>query len=66
MMQQVLEEQGAYEYLDSKPETIAAKEHRPAYATDGDYFSKPNVEEIFDRIYQMMGEVDPQKFPPLY
>ncbi len=66
MMQKVLEEQGAYEYLDSKPETICAKEHRPAYATDGDYFSKPNVEDIFERIYKMMGEVDPQKFPTIY
>lgn len=66
MLQKIVEEQDAYQFLDSKPETITAKEHRPAYATDGDYFSKPNAEEIFDRIYNMMGEVDPQKFPGIY
>lgn len=66
MMQKVVEEQRAYQYLDSQPLTIAAKEHRPAYASDGDYFSKPNVETIFDSIYAMMRESDPQKFPSLY
>lgn len=66
MMQKVIEEQGAYEYLDSKPLCITAKEHRPAYGSDGDYFSKPNPEEIFDKIYEMMGEVEPERFPPLY
>lgn len=66
MMQKVVEEQRAYQYLDSQPLTIAAKEHRPAYASDGDYFSKPNVETIFDSIYEMMRESDPQKFPSLY
>jgi pyruvate/2-oxoglutarate/acetoin dehydrogenase E1 component len=66
MMQQVLEVQDGYQYLDSKPVTITAKEHRPAYASDGDYFSKPNSEEIFERVYQMMVEVNPQRYPPLY
>jgi pyruvate/2-oxoglutarate/acetoin dehydrogenase E1 component/TPP-dependent pyruvate/acetoin dehydrogenase alpha subunit len=66
MMQQVLEVQDGYQYLDSKPVTITAKEHRPAYASDGDYFSKPNSEEIFERIYQLMAEVNPQRFPSLY
>lgn len=66
MMQQVLEVQGAYQYLDSQPITITAKEHRPAYASDGDYFSKPNPEEVFERVYAMMREVDPDKFPQLY
>jgi 2-oxoisovalerate dehydrogenase E1 component len=66
MMQQVLEVQGAYNYLDSKPLTITAKEHRPAYASDGDYFTKPNAEDIFEKIYGLMREVDPEKFPPLY
>jgi 2-oxoisovalerate dehydrogenase E1 component len=66
MMQQVLEVQNAYQYLDSKPITITAKEHRPAYASDGDYFSKPNSEDVFERVYQLMSEVNPQKFPPLY
>jgi hypothetical protein len=62
----VIEEQGAYQYLDSAPLTIAAKDHRPAYATDGDYFSKPNIEEVIDKIYAMMRESDPNKFPAIY
>jgi len=66
MMQQVLEEQNAYQYLDSAPITITAKEHRPAYASDGDYFTKPNPEEVFERVYALMVEVDPDKFPSLY
>jgi 2-oxoisovalerate dehydrogenase E1 component len=66
MMQQVLEVQNAYQYLDSKPLTITAKEHRPAYASDGDYFSKPNPETVFETVYQCMSEADPEKFPGLY
>ncbi|GCC51685.1 transketolase [Chryseotalea sanaruensis] len=66
MMQKVVEEQGAYRYLDSQPLTIAAKEHRPAYASDGDYFSKPNPETVFDKIYAMMQEAEPERFPAIY
>ena len=66
MMQEVLEKQNAYQYLDSKPITITGKEHRPAYASDGDYFTKPNAEEVFERVYAIMRESDPEKFPPLY
>lgn len=66
MMQQVLEGQNGYAYLDAKPITITGKEHRPAYASDGDYFSKPNAEEIFEKVYAVMQEADPQKYPPLY
>ncbi len=66
MMQKVLEEQGAYQFLDSRPRTIAAKEHRPAYGSDGDYFSKPNSEEVFDVVYEVMSEADPSSFRPLY
>lgn len=66
MMQKVLEEQEAYKLLDSKPITITAKEHRPAYASDGDYFSKPNVEEVFDKVYELMHEANPSKFPQIY
>jgi pyruvate/2-oxoglutarate/acetoin dehydrogenase E1 component/TPP-dependent pyruvate/acetoin dehydrogenase alpha subunit len=66
MMQQVLEEQNAYQWLDSKPRTLPAKEHRPAYASDGDYFSKPNTEEVFDTVYDMMHEADPENFPAIY
>jgi len=66
MMQQVLEKQHAYKFLDSAPATIAAKEHRPAYGSDGDYFSKPNAEDVFDKAYEIMRESDPQRFPALY
>ena len=66
MMQKVLEEQKGYQYLDSAPLTIAAKEHRPAYSSDGDYFSKPNTEDVFDKIYAMMREGNPSAFPPIY
>lgn len=66
MMQKVLEEQGAYKYLDSKPITITSKEHRPAYGSDGDYFSKPNAEQIIDEVYDLMSEVDPVKYPDIY
>ncbi len=62
MMQEVLEKQGAWNYLDSPPKTLTAKEHRPAYTTDGDYFSKPSAEDIFDVIYGMMKEAVPEKF----
>jgi pyruvate/2-oxoglutarate/acetoin dehydrogenase E1 component len=65
MMHKVLEEQGAYHYLDSKPVTVTAKEHRPAYASDGDYFSKPNEEDVFDKVYALMSEADPLRFPGL-
>jgi len=66
MLQKVLEEQGAYQYLDSMPVTITAAEHRPAYGSDGDYFSKPNVEMIFDKVYEMMTETDPENYPDIY
>ena len=66
MMQKVLEEQGAYNFVDSGPVTVTAKEHRPAYASDGDYFSKPNAEDVFEKVYAVMAEVDPVKFPKSY
>lgn len=66
MMQHVLEEQGGYYYLDAQPVTISAKDHRPAYSSDGDYFSKPNVEEVIDKVYAIMHEANPAKFPALY
>jgi 2-oxoisovalerate dehydrogenase E1 component len=62
MMQEVLEKQGAWQYLDSPPKTLTGKEHRPAYTTDGDYFSKPSAEDIFDEIYAMMMEAMPGKY----
>jgi 2-oxoisovalerate dehydrogenase E1 component len=66
LMQKVLEEQGGWHYLDSAPVTIAAKEHRTAYGSDGDYFSKPNVEDVFDKVYAIMSESDPQIYPDMY
>lgn len=66
MMQQVLEIQNGYSWLDSKPVTITAREHRPSYASDGDYFSKPNPEDVFEKVYSMMREAAPGKFPSLY
>ncbi|KAA9332780.1 alpha-ketoacid dehydrogenase subunit alpha/beta [Adhaeribacter soli] len=66
MMQKVVEEQEAYRWLDSQPRTIAAHEHRPPYGSDGDYFSKPNAEDIFDTVYEMMHEAEPARFPKVY
>jgi len=63
MMQKVLEEQGGYKYLDSKPTTITAHEHRTPFGSDGDYFTKPGEEDIFEGIYKMMNEANPSKYP---
>ena len=65
MMQKVMEEQKAFDYLDTAPRTLSAMEHRPAYGIDGEYFSKPNVERLFRNVYEMMGEVEPLKYPEL-
>jgi pyruvate/2-oxoglutarate/acetoin dehydrogenase E1 component len=66
MMQQVLEKQQAYRWLDSAPVTIAAKDHRPPYGSDGDYFSKPNMDDIFETVYEIMREAAPDKYPELF
>lgn len=63
ILQKILEEQKAYQYLDSAPQTLTAKDHRTAYANDGDYFSKPSVEDVFEKVYAIMNEVNPAKFP---
>jgi pyruvate/2-oxoglutarate/acetoin dehydrogenase E1 component len=65
MLQQIIEEQKAYEHLDAAPRTLTAKAHRAAYASDGDYYSKPNAEDVFELIYSMMHERDPGRFPPI-
>lgn len=65
IMQQILEEQGGYKHLDSKPLSITAKAHRPAYGTDGDYFSKPSADDIVEQVYAMMHEADPSRFPSI-
>ena len=66
ILQEILETQNGYQYIDSKPATLTAKAHRPAYGTDGDYFSKPSTEDIFEKIYEMMHEYNPEKFKRLY
>jgi len=63
MLQEVIEKQGGYFHLDSPARTLSGKEHRPAYGSDGDYWSKPNAETIFDMVYEMMNEVDPGQYP---
>ena len=65
IIQKIVDEQNGYQYLDSKPQTLTAKPHRPAYGTDGDYFSKPQTEDIFEKVYEMMHEVDPNNYPKL-
>jgi pyruvate/2-oxoglutarate/acetoin dehydrogenase E1 component len=66
MMQEVIEKQGGYWWLDSQPRTLSAQQHRPAYGSDGDYWSKPNAEQIFEHIYNLMNEVDPAMYPNLF
>ncbi len=65
ILDQIINKQGAFKYLDSVPKTLTAKPHRPAYGTDGDYFSKPSVEDVFEAIYDVMHESNPTNFPKL-
>lgn len=65
MLQEVIEKQGGYFHLDSPAKTLSAKAHRPAYGSDGDYWSKPNAESVFDAVYEMMNEVDPSRYPSI-
>jgi pyruvate/2-oxoglutarate/acetoin dehydrogenase E1 component/TPP-dependent pyruvate/acetoin dehydrogenase alpha subunit len=66
MLQEVIEKQGGYSWLDSPPRTLPGKPHRPAYGSDGDYWSKPNVEQVFEAAYEIMHEVDPAHYPLFY
>ena len=66
ILQQIIEKQNGYVHLDSKPHTLAAKAHRPSYGTDGDYFSKPSVEDIYEKVYAIMNEANPSSYPSLY
>ena len=66
ILQKIIEEQNGYEHLDSKPQTLTSKAHRPAYGTDGDYFSKPSIEDVFEKVYAIMHEAKPEKYPSLY
>ncbi|MCE3294739.1 MAG: transketolase [Crocinitomicaceae bacterium] len=66
MLDKILVEQKAYYHLDSAPETLSAKDHRPPYGSDGDYFSKPSIDDIVEKVYAMMHEADPQNYPSLF
>ena len=66
ILQNIIENQKGFYHLDSEPQTLAAKAHRCAYGKDGDYFSKPSIEDVFEKVYAMMHEVDPLKYPELY
>jgi len=66
LLQQILEVQNGYDYLDSKPQTLTSKEHRPAYGTDGDYLSKPSIEDVYEKVYAIMHEAKPNEFPTMY
>jgi hypothetical protein len=63
MLQEVIERQGGYYHLDSPPRTLPGAQHRPAYGSDGDYWSKPNADTIFEAVYKIMSESNPQQFP---
>jgi pyruvate/2-oxoglutarate/acetoin dehydrogenase E1 component len=65
MMQQVIDKQDAFRYLDVAPKALSGKDHRPAYASDGDYFSKPSTEDIVESVYNMMHEINPETYPAL-
>jgi pyruvate/2-oxoglutarate/acetoin dehydrogenase E1 component/TPP-dependent pyruvate/acetoin dehydrogenase alpha subunit len=66
MLQEVIEKQGGYYWLDSQPRTLPGKSHRPAYGSDGDYWSKPNADQVFEMVYQIMNESDPTKYPSYF
>ncbi|WP_298139720.1 thiamine pyrophosphate-dependent enzyme [Flavobacterium sp.] len=66
LLQEIIEVQNGYQYLDAAPQTLASQPHRPAYGTDGDYFSKPSAEDIFEKVYAIMHEAKPNVFPSLY
>jgi hypothetical protein len=66
MMQQVIEEQKGYYYLDVEPATLPGKAHRPAYSSDGDYFSKPSADDVVEKVYALMHNSDPLKFPKIF
>jgi pyruvate/2-oxoglutarate/acetoin dehydrogenase E1 component len=65
ILSEILDNQDGYKHLDSKPQTLAAQPHRPAYGTDGDYFSKPSIEDVFEKVYAMMHEVSPEDYPKI-
>ena len=65
ILHKLIDEQGIFNYLDSPPKTLTGKDHRPSYGTDGDYFSKPSVDDIVESVCQIMNETNPSKYPRL-
>ena len=65
ILNELISKQNIYNFLDSEPKVLSAKDHRPAYGTDGDYFSKPSKEDVFELVYEIMNESDPKNFPKL-
>jgi hypothetical protein len=65
ILEKILVEQRGYYHLDEAPQTLSAKDHRPAYGSDGDYFSKPSIDDIVEKVYQMMSKANPSAFPTL-
>ena len=66
ILQKILEDQRGYFHLDSSPRTLTAKAHRPPYGKDGDYFTKPSSEDVFELVYEIMNETNPSKYPSIY
>jgi pyruvate/2-oxoglutarate/acetoin dehydrogenase E1 component len=66
ILQHIIEAQNGYYTLDAQPRTLSAKEHRPPYGSDGDYFTKPSHDDVIEAVYGMMSDADPNKFPPLF
>jgi pyruvate/2-oxoglutarate/acetoin dehydrogenase E1 component len=66
ILDKIMVEQKCFYHLDSAPHTMSSKDHRPAYGSDGDYFSKPNIDDIVEKVYAIISESDPSTFPPLY
>ena len=66
MFSEVIDKQGGYKWLDVSPKILCAQSHRPAYGSDGDYFSKPSAEDVFEKVYRLMHDADPEAFPDLF
>ena len=66
MLDKIMVAQECFYHLDSAPHTLSSTDHRPAYGSDGDYFSKPNIDDIVEKVYAIMSESDPSAFPPLF
>jgi len=66
ILKKIIEDQDGYHFLDSKPVTLTAKDHRPPYGSDGDYFSKPSIDDIIEKAFDIMNDYNPKKYPKYY